>query len=114
MPRRSPHRLQPDAAFAALAVDAAQAGDQPRAERLARTAERFGRLRLALPKGELHRLGRVRYLERRLDRLELKLRPLLAFLEDALDAEAAALAAPRPSPAAAEACMSPPDDPGDR
>ena len=72
---------RPDAAFAALAVQAAQAGDNDEAERLARIADRFGRLQLKLPEGELQRLSRLRNLQRRLELLELRLAPIFEFME---------------------------------
>jgi hypothetical protein len=94
---------QPDAAFAALAVEAAQQGRTDEAERLTRLAERFGRLKLKLRPGELQRLSRLRALERRLELMEHRLDPLMAFLETGfaakLDEAAAASAARGPDAA---------------
>ena len=87
--RRICEAHQPDAAFAALAVEAAQAGDQDEAERLTRMAHRFGRLKLKLEPGELQRLSRLRAVERRLEALELRLEPLIEFLETVFEAKLA-------------------------
>lgn len=92
MPRRRLDLHQPDAAFAALSVEAAQHGDLDEAERLARIADRYGRLKLKLEPGELQRLSRLRALERRLDVLEHRLEPLLQMFEADFEAEVAAAA----------------------
>ena len=81
MPRRRLDLHQPDAAFAAMSVEAAQHGDLEEAERLARIADRYGRLKLKLEPGELQRLSRIRALERRVEILELRLEPLLQMFE---------------------------------
>ena len=92
MPRRRLDLHQPDAAFAAMSVEAAQHGDLDDAERLARIADRYGRLKLKLEPGELQRLSRIRALERRVEVLELRLEPLLQMFEADYAAEAASLA----------------------
>ena len=93
MPRRRLDLHQPDAAFAAMSVEAAHHGDLDEAERLARIADRYGRLKLKLEPGELQRLSRIRALERRVEILELRLEPLLQMFEAHFEAERAALAA---------------------
>jgi hypothetical protein len=79
---RSPDFNHPDAAMAALALDAAQHGEIELSERLARMAERLGRLKHKLEPGELQRLSRIRALERRMDEIELKFGVLLRLVED--------------------------------
>ena len=95
MPRRRLDLHQPDAAFAAMSVEAAQHGDLDEAERLARIADRYGRLKLKLEPGELQRLSRLRALERRVEVLEPRLERLIEMSE-------ASFAAP-PSPPRGEA-----------
>ena len=93
MPRRRLDLHQPDAAFAAMSVEAAQHGDLDEAERLARIADRYGRLKLKLEPGELQRLSRIRALERRVQVLEHRLEPLIEMFEAQFEAELAAAAA---------------------
>ena len=81
MPKRLPVPHEPAAAFARMAVDAAHEGDHDEAERLARLAERFAKLRLKLEPGELAGLGRMRRQEIRIDRLCY----LMDIVVDALD-----------------------------
>ena len=86
MPRRLPVPHEPAAALARLAVDAAQEGQHDEAERLARLAERFARLRLKLEPGELAGLGRMRRQEIRIDRLAYLMDMVIEVLDPFLDA----------------------------
>ena len=86
MAYRKPVPVEPAAAFARMAVDAAQDGETAEAERLARIAERFARLRLKLEPGELAGLGRIRRQEVRIDRLAFLVDIMADVLEPFLDA----------------------------
>ena len=79
-----PDRHEPAAAFARFAVDAAQEGDLATAERLARLADRFAKLRLKLEPAELTRLGRMRRLEVRLDQLDFQMQMMIEAMDDVL------------------------------
>jgi hypothetical protein len=86
MAYRKPVPHEPAAAFARMAVDAGQEGDLTEAERLARLAERFARLRLKLEPGELAGLGRMRRQEVRIDRLAFLVDIMIDTLGPFLDA----------------------------
>ena len=86
MTYRKPIPDEPAAAFARMAVEAAMEGGHDEAERLARIAERFARLRLKLEPGELAGLGRMRRQEIRIDRLAYLVDVMIDTLGPFLDA----------------------------